>query len=369
MDILQDAHSTMQTIEMHTSGEPTRIIVRGYPVLQGSTLLEKRRYAREHHDDIRRQLMLEPRGHSGMYGAILVPETELTRNGDADIGVLFCHNEGYSTMCGHATIALGRFLVDTRDEVLFPKRNELRTVNGQTLVRLHVPCGIVHISVPTTAEGRSRGDLPIQFVGGPSFVSKRHFVASIPPNQRWSSKAEVRLDVAYGGAFYAIVSAEELGFPEGIPVDGSGLGRMASAAAILKEIVGAQQDVLKHPHERDLEFLYGVMIVDTAQGGDNGELGLCFFADGQVDRSPTGSCVMARVALAIEQGKLRQGEWWTYESIVSLGKAGNAFRGCAVEVTDEGVMVRVEGKAYYTGSSVFMREELDSLGDGFSLQI
>ena len=150
-DIFQDAHfkyKTISSIDMHTCGEPTRIVYKGYPPMSGQ-LQEQRSQAKSRHDHVRRQLMLEPRGHADMYGAILRSETELVATGDAHIGVLFMHNEGYSTACGHATIALGRFLLDTHDLSIFPKRNELKVDAATKTVQLnlHPPCGLVKVTV------------------------------------------------------------------------------------------------------------------------------------------------------------------------------------------------------------------------------
>ncbi|KAK0505644.1 proline racemase [Armillaria luteobubalina] len=355
---LLSRQNVIKTVEMHTSGEPTRIIISGYPPLLGTTLLEKRRYAKEHHDDIRQRLMLEPRGHAGMYGAILVQETELTKNGEADIGVLFCHNEGYSTMCGHATIALGRFLVDTHDLQVFPRRDALRTVDSTTELRIHAPCGVIRISVPLDSD-------EVTFLGIPSFVSKRGLVVDIPLSERGCiPKERVTVDIAYGGAFYVLVSVQELGAK----------GNIAEAAAAIERLVNlraAQEEIIKHPTERDLEFLYGVIVTDKTQGGPRGELGVCFFAGGQIDRSPTGSGVLARVALGVEEGWLGVGsdEWWGYESVVSLGKKTLGFQGSAVERREEGVVVIVKGRANYIGASAFVCEERDPLKDGFVLNL
>lgn len=259
-------------------------------------------------------------------------------------------------MCGHATIALGRFLVDTRDLEMFPRRDTLRTVNGTTELRIHAPCGVIRVSVPFNSN-------EVTFLGAPSFVSKRGLLVDIPLNERGCiSREQVTVDVAYGGAFYALVSVQQLGVKDNI----------AEAAAAIERLVNlkaTQEEIIKHPTERDLEFLYGVIVTDKTQGGPRGELGLCFFAGGQVDRSPTGSGVMARVALAVEEGWLGIGtdEWWRYESVVSLQKDTLGFQGSAMELREEGIVVKVKGKANYTGASAFVCEEQDPLKDGFVL--
>ncbi|KAJ7234205.1 proline racemase [Mycena haematopus] len=359
------ATRTIKVVDMHTSGEPTRIVVNGYPHLEGDTLLEMRRCARQKHDDIRQRLMREPRGHTEMYGAILIAETELTRRDEADIGVLFCHNgEGYSTMCGHATIALGRFLVDTHDLSIFPRRNVLPydEVTGLTTLRLHAPCGVVHVSVYTD-DGHSDATRPVSFLGVPSFVTARDLEVEIPLSEQWkrlrdSQRSHVKVDIAYGGAFYALVSAAELGFPDGVRGDARTLAEFDDATAALKRVLHPRKELYTHPSEPDLEYLYSVMVVERTL---KGETGLCFFADQQIDRSPTGSCVMARVALAVDQGRLQIGEGCEYESIVSLLNDGTGFRGTAVEV-----VLKV---AFYTGAASFVVEETDMMPNGFTIAL
>ncbi|KAJ6544995.1 proline racemase [Mycena vulgaris] len=346
MDVFQTlleqnpATRTIKVVDMHTSGEPTRII-------------KKRRCAREKHDDIRQRLMREPRGHGEMYGAILIAETELTRSGEADIGVLFCHNEGYSTMCGHATIALGRFLIDTHDLAIFPRRNTLQhdEETGLTTLHLHAPCGVVHLSVYTD-DGHSDATRPVSFLGVPSFTTARDLEVEIPPSVQWKRLRDAQRS-----------RVKELGFPDGLHAPAT-LVEFDEAAAALKKILYPRKELFRHPTERDLEYLYSVMVVEETVKGEK-ETGLCFFADQQIDRSPTGSCVMARVALAFDQGGLKIGEGREYDSIVSLLNEGNGFRGTAVEKVPEGLIVKVEGRAFYTGASSFVVEEHDMMPTGF----
>lgn len=373
---------TIKTIDMHTSGEPTRIVISGCPELKGRTLLEKRAFAREKMDHLRKRLMMEPRGHAEMYGALLVRHTELTENGEADIGVLFMHNEGYSTMCGHATIALGRFLVDTHDERIFPQRGQLiKDERGDVELRLHAPCGVVRLGVPVmAAEGRGLRSDPtcrVRFVSVPSFVSARDVLVEIPEEARWTAlraagRTGVRVDVAYGGAFYAFVSAAELGFTNGLR--GTTVRELDAATAAVKRAVAALPGVVAHPSERALEYLYGVIVTEgpADDPATDGGLSACFFADQQLDRSPTGSGVSARVALAVAAGKLSVGEPAEFHSLVSMADAGSAFTGAAVEtavMADGGdggrqwdaVRVEVSGRAFYTGAHAFVAETGDGL--------
>ncbi|PWY92238.1 putative proline racemase [Aspergillus heteromorphus CBS 117.55] len=390
---------TVHCIDMHTTGEPTRIIYAGYPALTG-TLLSQRDQARSHHDHIRKQTMLEPRGHPAMYGAIIRPETELVASGEADIGVLFTHNEGYSTMCGHATLALGRFLVDTHDPTVFPGREGLvHDPRSQTVrLRLHAPCGVVQLSVPTSAKGtQSDPKRPVTFLSTPAYATALQVTIPIPPDARWpelpATKHSIVLDVSYGGAFYAIVDASELGFPGLAHVD---LAATTRCMHILKPYLMTRPEIIaavQHPHEPRLSYLYSVMIVDptlgaSSPGSSNSssssssnvsgtETGLCYFADNQIDRSPTGSCVTARMALAHAKGVRPVGQRWAYHSLVSNHFGEGEFSAEIVEEVDaavsgrdtRAVVVQVEGKAFYTGSASFMAERGDiTASNGFTME-
>ncbi|EMD37453.1 hypothetical protein CERSUDRAFT_136037 [Gelatoporia subvermispora B] len=372
---------------MHTCGEPTRIVVEGYPMLEGQTLLEKRAFARNLTSMIR--LMWEPRGHRDMYGAILVQDTELVARGEADIGVLFCHNEGYSTMCGHATIALGRFLVDTQSETVFPRRRTL-AFDGEkreTVLRLHAPCGVVQVTVPTEEiAGTMRADArrAVSFVSVPSWAAALDVQVPIPEGARWKRLAAagrdaVRVDVAYGGAFYAFVSAQELGFAEGLARaagNEAGLAELNAATAAIKAELRGRKDLFEHPEEADLEYLYGVIVVDEVEAdGRPREIRMCFFANQEIDRSPCGSGVSASVAIAVTRGTLVLGERKVYHSVLSLARPENAFEAFAVAGEEirgrkgrvwSGLRVSVSGRGYYTGAHAFVAEDSLSRG-GFLL--
>ncbi|CAO2652645.1 Nn.00g009280.m01.CDS01 [Neocucurbitaria sp. VM-36] len=375
-------------IDMHTTGEPTRVIILGYPSLSG-TLLEQRTQAKAQYDHIRKRLMLEPAGHADMYGAILRPDTELTRSGEAHIGVLFAHNEGYSTMCGHATIALGRFLVDTHDLDVFPRRHDIqRGPEPKTVVvNLHAPCGLVKITVPTNAEfTRSDPSRPVSFVCVPSFATGKDICIEIPPEDRWPelrSRNCVNVGFCYGGAFTCLVSAQELGFGRTGLRQPVALGALCLATSKLKAVVNQQpqyQRYLTHPEYKDLGSLYTVVVADKNTGrilanSKGAETGLCYFADQQVDRSPTGSAVAARVAYAYATGDLEMGQSWTYHSLVSNAAGGQGgFVGSVLEeiphlfhatnMLASPVYVKVEGFAYYVGSHDFVAEGEDPYSNG-----
>jgi trans-L-3-hydroxyproline dehydratase len=381
--------SPIDTVDMHTTGEPTRIIYRGFPTLSG-TLLEQRAQANRDFDNVRSRLMLEPRGHNDMYGALLRPETELTKSGDAHIGVLFMGNDGFSTMCGHATIALGRFLLDTHDPEIFPRRDELKhdPSTDTAVLNLHAPCGLLRVTVPTTADGSGTDpSRPVSFVSVPSFATAVQVKISISESHRWpelGNRDHVAIDFSYGGAFYCMISAAELGFPNGLrKVD---FEAMNKATRSLKAVANSSFDMrghFSHPDHQDLGYLYGVIVVDdalgvAALGASGAETGLCYFGvNQQIDRSPTGGGVAARVALAYAKGHLAVGQSWTYNSLLSNAFKGGSFTGTIVEEVDEAmqmtpykqVRVKVEGHAYYTGSHTFVFEEIDPVAEnGFMFE-
>ena len=357
-----------------------------------------------------------------MYGAVLRQKTELVESGDAHVGVLFLTNEGYSTMCGHATLAVARLLVDQAGsesapifELASKRRLEPDLEAKQVKVDLHVPCGLVHVTVPiiTQDEGkqwRTDANRPISYLSVPSYATGIEITVNIPPSFSWpelDGRDSVIVDIAYGGAFYIIASPADLGFPKSLAQPD--LAALDAATRRLKAAFNSSSQLRKsylQPSEHpDLEFLYGTILTDADLGvPENGTAGaetsLCFFSNGQVDRSPTGSGVQAKVALAYAKGTRSSGERWTYHSLVSnwatsrstssevngsldqlrndksaestspaKSRSEGAFVGAAVEEGNvngtTSVIVRVSGWARYTGASSFVVEDGDSIGKGF----
>lgn len=332
---------TIRVVDMHTGGEPVRIVTGGYPAIPAdTTILEKRAYVRDNLDGLRKLLMWEPRGHYDMYGALLVPPNLP----GADLAVLFMHNEGYSTMCGHAVIALGRFAVD---EGMVLAQEPFTTVN------IECPCGLVEARVEVK-EGKAGA---VSFRSVPAFLLHRDQTLDVP------GRGAVGFDVAYGGAFYVVADAEQFGLAFGR----SRTRDFVDAAAALTEAVKAALPVA-HPEADDLGFLYGSILTD---GGD-GTAGvptknICVFADAEVDRSPTGSGVTARLALMHAKGRIGLSEPRMFESI-----AGSRFSGAVVQTARLGthptVIAEVGGRAYYSGRAEYFWEEGDELGRGFLLR-
>ncbi|MDH3528825.1 MAG: proline racemase family protein [Acidobacteriota bacterium] len=327
----------IRTIESHAGGEPFRVIVSGFPDLVGETILEKRRDAKENYDHIRKALMWEPRGHADMYGCIVTPPV----SDGADLGVLFMHNEGYSSMCGHGIIALSTVLIETG---VFPASEP------ETVLRIDTPAGLI-TSFSAYENGR---------VGEVRFTNVPSFVAELDASVLTSEYGEVRYDLAFGGAFYAYVNAGDLG----LQCEPSDSERLIRAGRAIKQDVMESREII-HPLEDDLGFLYGVIFVC---GEDpHHSRNVCIFADGEVDRSPTGTGVSGRLAIHHARGEIGVGERIEVESIV-----GSVFRGSIEGETEFGgypaVIPSIAGEAFITGKNEFYLNAADEIGKGFFLR-
>jgi proline racemase len=326
----------LTTTDMHTGGEPLRIITSGLPAIPGKTVLERRRYFSEHFDHIRTGLMWEPRGHADMYGVVLTPPDDP----GADFGAFFIHNEGYSTMCGHAVIALARYAVD---KGIVRKPGQIRELI------IDVPAGRVKAIADLTDTKITRSS----FFNVPSFVYLADGEINI------AGIGNIKFDIAYGGAFYAFVEAEDFGIKM-IPENSRffiDLGRK------IKMVVSESYPV-NHPFEQDLGFLYGTIFTGAPVNPSHHSRNVCIFADGELDRSATGSGVSARAALHYARGELKTSEKITIESI--LGTTMD------VEIAETltfgpypAVIPKVSGLAYYTGEHTFIFEDEDMLRNGF----
>ena len=318
------------TIDMHTGGEPLRVIVAGLPPIEGRTVLEKRRFFREHYDHLRTGLMWEPRGHADMYGAVI------TSSEDADFDVFFLHNEGYSTMCGHAIIALTKLVVETK----LVTKNE---------ITFNVPAGRISATA-RVVDGRVT---ETSFQNVPSFLYLR--------DQRVEVKGigAVEFDIAYGGAFYAFVDAEVVG----LKLEPENFNRIIDYGRQIKHAVMTKFSIT-HPFEPDLSFLYGTIFTGPPRDPSHHSRNVCIFADGELDRSATGSGVSARAALHFAKGELGLNERITIESIL-----GSTMSVKVVEVTKFGphdaVIPEVSGTASIVGRNEFYFDPEDPFRAGF----
>ena len=326
---------SFDTIEMHTGGEPVRIIPGLIDDIHGADILAKRRDMRERLDGVRRLLMFEPRGHYDMYGAVLVRPSLP----GADLAVLFIHNEGYSTMCGHAVIALARYAVD---QGLVARSAPL------TRVGIECPCGLV--TAWLAADGS------VSFDSVPAFAFALDHPVHVP------GIGKLNVDIGYGGAFYAVTSAANLG----ISLDGR-LRDVVDAASALSEAVRRSISV-RHPEAEDLGFLYGSILTDgNERAADGISRNVCVFADAEVDRSPTGSGVTTRMALRHARGLVAAGEVCVFESLTGA-RFSASVNGAAELAGHDAATVRVSGRAHYSGKASWTLEADDEIGRGFLLR-
>jgi proline racemase len=355
------AHSdAIEVLDYHTAGEPFRIVVSGYPELAGTTILERRRSALAQHDHLRKMLMWEPRGHADMYGGILVPPD----HDDAQVGVLFMHNEGYSTMCGHGTIALATALVES---------GAIAPTGTSTPIGIDAPCGLVravaHVHADELSAARAADRTPrvheVTFENVPSFAAALDVVIDVP------GYGSLTVDVGYGGAFYALIDAAQLGMEmraenaaalaaAGRAITDAGRAALRSGGALATALGVA------HPEEEDLSFLYGTIISGPPEDAAHHSRNLCLFAEGEVDRSPTGSGVSARLAVLHARGDVQTGQEIAIESI--LGRE-SVFQGRVVRTETwagrNAVIPEVRGSAHMTGSARYVLDENDPIGRGF----
>ena len=339
---------TFRTIDAHTAGEPLRLIVDGWPEPQGATILERRDYAKRRQDRFRRMLMLEPRGHADMYGALLTPPE---REG-SDTGVLFMHNEGFSTMCGHGVIAVTTILIER-----FAGFGGFAGFAGFADARqitFDVPAGqVVARARVTTRKDGSRRVESVAFANVPSFV----LAAGVPIQARGRT---FPVDVSFGGAFYAICDAEAAG----LAVTGDRLHDLRELSVAIRAQVEKAVKVV-HPLEPGLNGIYGTIFTGPPQGAADLR-NVTVFADREVDRSPCGSGTAAVMAVLDAMGMLPMDHVFTHESIIDT-----RFRGRVIQRTSVGdlpaIVPEIEGSASITGEHTFIVTGEDPLAEGFRL--
>ena len=327
------------TFDVHAAGEPLRIITGGWPQLPGESILSKRHYLEENYDFLRQAILWEPRGHANMYGCIL---TEKERP-DSDFGVLFLHNQGYGTMCGHGIIGLVTYVLET---------GIIEAKGDHPILKIDTAAGQV----------RARAVLKSGRVSEVSFQNVPSFVYALDQEIDVPDFGKVLIDIAYGGAFYAFCRAEDLK----VSLIPENFSRLIDLGMRVKKAVMNRLPIL-HPFEKELSFLFGTIIIGPAQAQGHHSRNVCVFADGEVDRSPTGTGVSARAALHYARGEIQPGEVFIVESIL-----GTCFKGCVKEVTTFGpypaVIPEVTGSAFITGRNEFFISPDDPLKHGFFLR-
>lgn len=332
----------IETIDMHTGGEPLRVILNGYPEIKGNSVLERRRYCKENLDHLRTALMFEPRGHSDMYGCLLTPPND----NEGDFGIIFLHNEGYSTMCGHAVIAISTLAVEM---------NWISVNEGENIIKIDAPCGRI-TSIIDVQDSKVLG---VRFHCVPSFV------VGLDRKVQVEGIGEITYDLAYGGAFYAYVDMKKNNFEFDLSTES--YQALIHAGMNIKRAVMKDDKEILHPFENDLSYLYGTIFIGVSENADIHSKNVCIFAEGEVDRCPTGSGVSGRMAIHRQRGEIDYGETMSIESIT-----GSVFKGSIVSEEDYGsfkaVIPQVEGTAFITGMHTFIIDPSDPMKNGFILR-
>ncbi|CAB4329603.1 MAG: proline racemase [Actinobacteria bacterium] len=334
----------IETVDYHTAGEPFRIVAHPPVEILGDSVANRRVYAISNPevDGLRKLLCFEPRGHADMYGCFITPPDD----DGADFGVLFWHKDGFSTACGHGTIALGVWAIESGKVAIDP--------SGTTDVVIDVPSGRV------TARVHTEGSVihSVDFIN----VASYHMHSDINLE---TSLGNLSVDVSFGGAIYAQLDVSQISLsvtPE----------FYSQIIAIGREIKWAlnESEYAKHPSDPRLSGIYGTIVYEGLARGADGLLhqrNATIFADGEVDRSPCGSGTCARLATLVEKEELKLGEVLKHDSIVD-----SQFLGVAREfVTVDGkkaILPQVTGMAYKTGESTFSIDPRDPLTPGFVLR-
>ena len=330
----------INTIDMHTCGEPLRVILDGLPELKGDNVLDYRNHMKTEFDYLRKALMFEPRGHADMYGCILVPPNDEA----GDFGILFLHNEGYSTMCGHAIIGITTLAV---------KMGWVEVKEPETQIVIDAPCGRIY-SFATIKNGIVEN---VRFHCVPSFV------LAFDQKVEIEDLGTINFDLAYGGAFYAYVDANKIG----LELSPENYNKIIELGMKIKRAVMASRLQIDHPFEQDLSFLYGTIFIGGPVSEGIDSRNVCVFAEGEVDRCPTGSGVSGRLPIHYSRGEIQLNESISIESII-----GSVFRGKVVKEVQYGpfqaVIPEVEGTAHITGQHTFLIDPKDPLKHGFLLR-
>lgn len=328
---------TLFTVESHTMGEPLRCIVGGIPNIKGKTMMEKKEFFRENYDYVRKALMLEPRGHKDMFGSVITAPTMP----EADYGVIFMHGHGYHNMCGHGTIATSTIAIET---------GMVEVIEPETVIHQEAPAGLVTIRAKVK-DGRAE---QISFENVPAFLYKEDVLVEV------LGYGAVKMDIAFGGSFFAIVNYEKLG----IDICPENASKLVEVGMAIIEAANKQIEVV-HPELPDINTIDLCEIYGPAKSEGADMQNITIF-DGQIDRSPCGTGTCAKLATLYAKGKLGIGEAFTYESVINTKFVGKVIR--ETKVGDYPAIVpEITGSAYITGYSQFMIDEKDPVKYGFSL--
>lgn len=330
---------TINAVDSHTMGEPTRIVTGGIPSIPGKSMPEKKAYLESNLDHLRTGIMLEPRGHNDMFGSILTSPT----SEEADLGIIFMDGGGYLNMCGHGTIGAMTVALET---------GMVPMVEPVTEVVLEAPAGLVRGQVKV----ENKKVKEVSFKNVPSFLYKRDVEIEVP------EIGKVTLDISFGGSFFAIVSAKQLGLKV-MPENAQKLNRLGMTIRdIVNETVKVQHPELAHINQVDLVEIY-----DDPTHPEATYKNVVIFGQGQVDRSPCGTGTSAKLATLYAKGAFDEADTFVYESIL-----GTLFKGRIVGKAKVGeidaIIPEITGSAYITGFNQFVFDDEDPVKYGFILK-
>ncbi|TYP57783.1 proline racemase [Thermosediminibacter litoriperuensis] len=325
-------------VDSHTMGEPTRVVVGGIPHIPGNTMAEKKAYLEQNMDHIRTALMHEPRGHRDMFGSIITAPV----NQEADFGIIFMDGGGYLNMCGHGSIGAVTVAVET---------GMVKPVSPVTHVKLDTPAGLIE----ARAEVSNNMVKSVTITNVPAFLYEPDVKINVP------GIGEITADISFGGSFFAIVNAKQLG----IKIDPSYIDDLIKVGMAIKRAANEQIKV-RHPEKEHIRTIDLVEIYDETENTNAHLKNVVIFGDGQADRSPCGTGTSAKMATLYAKGKLSLNQEFLYESII-----GTVFKGRLVGETRVGpytaVIPEITGSAYITGFNQFVIDPEDPVKYGFLL--
>ncbi len=329
---------SIHAVDSHTEGEPTRIVIGGIPKIPGKTMAEKKQHLEDELDHIRTAIMLEPRGHNDMFGSVITAPTM----DEADFGIIFMDGGGYLNMCGHGSIGAMTVAVET---------GMVNAVEPVTHIKMESPAGLINGEVKIES-GKAK---EVSIVNVPSFLYKQDVKVTVP------EVGEIKLDISFGGSFFAIVSADQLG----LTVEPKNVGKLRDLGLVIRDIVNKEIEIV-HPEMAHINTVDLVEIYDKPSHPEAHYKNIVIFGQGNVDRSPCGTGTSAKMATLHAKGQLEVGQDFVYESVL-----GTLFTGKILDTTKvadyEAITPQITASAYITGFNHFVIDEDDPVKYGFIL--
>lgn len=330
---------SIHAVDSHTMGEPTRIIVGGIPNIPGKTMAEKKQYLVENLDHIRTATMLEPRGHNDMFGSIITQPC----NEEADFGIIFMDGGGYLNMCGHGSIGAVTVAIET---------GMVPSVEPYTNVVMDTPAGIVKAKAKVE-NGKVR---EVSIINVPAFLYKKDVEIEMP------EIGKVTFDISFGGSFFAIVDAKQLG----LKVEPKNTQKLTEIGLKMRDIINETVEI-QHPTLNHIKTVDLVEIYDEPTHPEANYKNVVIFGQGQVDRSPCGTGTSAKLATLYSKGHLKEDELFVYESILGTLFKGRIVGKDSVDKYDA-IIPEITGAAYITGFNHFVIDPEDPVKYGFILK-